>query len=91
MNRQINPNSLANLKQGGSTGRKPMPIEFKQIVENYSVKALYKVIEIIESEDTKTRDKLKAIEIILDRSLGRPTQAISLDSQIQLPTIIIRK
>jgi hypothetical protein len=78
--RQVNPNSLANLKKGGSPGRKPIPQEFKELAEKYSITALEKAIQIMQNVNEKTADRIKAIEIVLDRGIGKPLQQLDMTS-----------
>ena len=65
---------------GNPNGRKPIPQEFKELAESYSIPALKKAIEIMNDIDAKNTDRLKAIEIILDRGIGKPLQQMDLTS-----------
>ena len=67
-------------KSGNPGGRKPIPQEFKELAEKYSVTALQKVIEIMQDESNKTADRLRAIEIVLDRGIGKPLQQMDITS-----------
>lgn len=64
-------------QSGNPSGRPKIPEEFKELAKRYSVPALRKVIEIMESPNSDYKDKLKASEIIMDRAWGKSTQAIS--------------
>lgn len=66
---------------GNPSGRKPIPQEFKELAEQYSLPALKKAIEIIQDDDTRTADKLRAIEIILDRGIGKPIQTVDIGNK----------
>lgn len=54
-------------------GRKKMPKAFKELAEAHSVEALQTVISIMNDVNEKTVNRLKAAEMILNRSLGLPT------------------
>jgi hypothetical protein len=80
--RQTNPNSLANLIPGNPNGgRRAIPQEFKELAEKNSIPALEAAIAIMRNEDNKTADRLKAIEIVLERGIGKPLQSIDLESK----------
>ena len=57
-------------------GRKPMPKEFKELALAHSIDALKVCIEIMNDKKKQSKDRLKACEIILERSYGKAPQAI---------------
>lgn len=71
-------------------GRKPIPQEFKELAESYSVEALQTVIDIIKNPLTETKDKLKAIEIVMDRGIGKATQQIDahVTGEIEITVVV---
>lgn len=80
--RNVNPNSLANLIPGNPNGgRRKIPEEFKELAQKNSIPALLKAIDIMNDLNAKTADRLKAIEIVLDRGIGKPTQAIEIGNK----------
>lgn len=68
-------------KTGNPGGRPSIPQEFKDLALKYSVPALKKAIEIMQDDENKTADKLKAIELILDRGIGKPTQTLDVGNK----------
>lgn len=76
-------------QSGNPAGRKPIPQEFKELAEKYSIPALKKAIEIMERENEDTRNVLKALEIILDRGIGKPTQPIDANINGQLEFVVV--
>ena len=59
---------------GNPGGRPSQPQEFRELLEKHSTTALQKVIEILQDPKTQAKDKIRAAEIILDRTFGRPVQ-----------------
>jgi hypothetical protein len=57
-------------------GRKPMPKEFKELALAHSIDALKVCIEIMNDKKKQPKDRLKACEIVLERSFGKAPQAI---------------
>lgn len=55
-------------------GRPKIAQEIKDLALSYSAIALNKVMEMIDNPKTKDSDRIKAIEIILDRGLGKSVQ-----------------
>ena len=78
--RQTNPNSLANLKRGGSPGRKPEPPEIKKIFEIACPEAALYLVETMKDENVKTELRIRCAETIIERVLGKPQQAIDIES-----------
>lgn len=59
---------------GNPGGRPKMPDEFRELAQKNSVAALQKVIEIMNSPESKTSDILKSCELIIERVYGKPSQ-----------------
>lgn len=70
-------------------GRKPIPQAFKELAEKHSIPALQKAIEIMESDEADYKSVLKAIEIVLDRGIGKPTQPIDANINGQLEFVVV--
>lgn len=71
----------------GGPGRQALAPEIKDMLMplgKTSVDALKKVLEDPEAKDS---DKLRATEIVLDRLLGKPQQAVELDAK-NIPQVI---
>ena len=83
--RTIKETSLNNLSKPGRSnnpsGRPKQPKEFKDIIKNNTVAAINAVIGIMNDEDAKPTDRLKAAEIVIDRAYGKATQLIAGDSE----------
>jgi hypothetical protein len=62
---------------GNPSGRSKAIISFKELARSHGEEALQTVINIMRSDKAKNADKLKAVEIILNRGFGLPTIAIS--------------
>lgn len=65
---------------GNPSGRKPIPQEFKELAEKHSIPALQQAINIMQDENAKYSDRLKAVEIVLDRGIGKPQQPVDITS-----------
>lgn len=74
---------------GNPSGRKKIPQEFRDIAEKYSVTALQRAIEIMTDPKEDTRNVLRAIEIILDRGIGKPIQALDIDAKTEQTNRIV--
>ena len=74
----VREKSLANLRPGanGINGRKPVPVEFKNLVTQNTVPALMTVINIMQDSNAKNADRLKAAEMLLERAYGKAIQPI---------------
>ena len=87
----VENNEITTNRQGGITGKgfKPgqtgnpggrpkTPEAFKELARSNSMEALETAITIMKSKKTKSSDRLKAVEIVLDRSWGRPVQGFDI-------------
>jgi len=63
---------------GNPGGRPAMPEEFKELAKKHSLSALQVAIDIMLQSDNKPSDRLKAVEIVIDRAYGKPAQATEL-------------
>lgn len=61
---------------GGRPKDTPEVKQMKDLARRRSLRAIEIATEIMESPNTKDADRLKAIDIILDRAFGRPTTAV---------------
>lgn len=64
---------------GNPGGRPKMPDEFRELAQKNSIAALRKVIEIMNSPESKTSDILKSCELIIERAYGKPRQEHEVD------------
>lgn len=77
--RKVNPNSLANLKKGGSSGRKPVPQEVKEMLESACPDAIRLKINTMNDLHVDMKLRLDCASDILDRSLGKAKQTVDAD------------
>jgi hypothetical protein len=68
---------------GNPSGRKPIPQEFKDLAEEYSVVALRKVIAIINNPTSEPKDIIKGSELIISYGIGKPKQPVDVTSDDQ--------
>ncbi|ACS41665.1 DUF5681 domain-containing protein [Methylorubrum extorquens] len=66
-------------KSGNPTGRPKIPAEVRELARGATVKALSRAIELIDSADENVA--LKAVNTVLDRALGKPTQPVDGDGE----------
>lgn len=59
-----------------SPGRPVIPQEIKDMCRGYSVDAIKTAISVMLNKKAQSKDRLKAVEIILDRGYGKAAQAI---------------
>jgi hypothetical protein len=77
--RQMNPNSLANLrKDGNPKGRPKIDEALKKRIRNLTPLAV-DTLEAIMRDGGKPSDRIRAAEIILDRAWGKALQPIDAD------------
>lgn len=57
-------------------GRTKLPEEIKQMCRDLTPDAISVAARIMMDEDEKASDRLRAVEIILERAWGKPEQAI---------------
>lgn len=87
-----NNNGIKNLKpfkpgQSGNPGGRPkMDPDIKAAFEALTPVAIAKLQEIILADGTKDADRLRAIDIALDRGLGKPVQGV--DLKTDMPQVV---
>lgn len=79
----ILPNSKAGNKQlaVNQGGRPKTPERVKLAFREHSEEALNVLVSIMNDENLKAGDRIRAAEAILDRAWGKPYQAIQVDEQ----------
>jgi hypothetical protein len=63
------------------SGRPKMPDEIREAFRALAPESLEALKRIMQSEDTKDNDRIRAIEIILNRGYGTPVQSIELGNK----------
>jgi hypothetical protein len=61
---------------GGRPKETPEMKQMKEVARKRSIEAIEIAVEIMNDEKAKATDRLKAVDIILDRAWGRPTTAV---------------
>lgn len=79
-NRQVNPNSLANLKKGGP-GRKTKDPEIAKIFEVNCPDAAQFLVDTMNDENVKIDTRVKCAETIVERVLGKPQQTVDVGNK----------
>ncbi len=74
-------------QSGNPNGRPKMPEDIKRAFKEMTPIAIEKLKEIIESPNTKETDRLRAIDIVLDRGLGKPTQELQVETS-NVPQVV---
>lgn len=74
-------------QSGNPSGRPKIPEDIKQAFKDLTPKAIETLQKILDDDDAKYADKIKAAEIIMDRGYGKPTQAVDLDVN-KLPQVV---
>ena len=69
-------------------GRKELPPEIKEMCRALTPQAIEIAKRIMLDDDQKASDRLRAVEIILDRGYGKPAQAIELPPD-SVPQVVI--
>jgi len=69
-------------------GRKELPPEIKEMCRALTPQAIEIAKKIMLDDDAKHSDRLRAVEIILDRGYGKPVQAVDLDAAT-IPQVVI--
>lgn len=83
------PNSLANLKRGnpGNKGSPGRPTdEAIKLAQDYSPSGIRKLISLAKARKTKDSVRVRAIEILLNRAMGKPHQSVDLQGGVELKT-----
>jgi len=62
-------------QSGNPNGRPKEPKEFKELAKAKSLDALNVVINIMNNDEAKHSDRIKAAEMIIDRAYGKAIQA----------------
>ena len=63
-------------------GRPAVIVEVKRLAQNFTDKAVFTLVEIMEDKSAPTASRLAAANSILDRAVGRPMQA--LESKVEV-------
>ena len=71
-----------------SGGRPKMPEDLKKAFKEACPDALRVLVKIVNDEDAKHGDRIRAAEVILDRGYGKPVQAVDLDAAT-IPQVVI--
>ena len=69
-------------------GRKELPPELKEMCRALTPQAIEIAKRIMLDDEAKHSDRLRAVEIILDRGYGKPAQAIELPPD-SVPQVVI--
>lgn len=74
--------------KGNTTGgRTKMPEEMKQAFRAAAPDALRVLVRIVNDEEAKHGDRIRAAEVILDRGYGKPLQAVDVDAS-SIPQVV---
>ena len=75
--------------QPGNTGggRKKIPDEIKEAFAKATPNAIRVLISILNNDDSKDADRLRAAETILDRHLGKAVQHVDMEGQVNVISI----
>lgn len=65
-------------QSGNPNGRPKIAAEFREIAQSKTSEALATVVQIMDSEDSKDSDRLRAAELVLAYGLGKPIQSIDI-------------
>ena len=76
------------VKGNRSGGRPKMPDEMKQAFKDLTPAALAALAKIVNNEEARDADRIRAAEVILDRGWGKPTQAVDMDLS-SVPQVVI--
>lgn len=71
-----------------SGGRKELPPEIKEMCRALTPQAIEIAKRIMLDDDQKASDRLRAVEIILDRGYGKAVQAVELPPD-SIPQVVI--
>jgi len=69
-------------------GRKKLPEDLKQAFRDVCPQALETLRGILENDEARDADRIRAAEIILDRGYGKAVQAVDLDGSA-IPQVVI--
>lgn len=76
------------VKGYGGGGRPKLPEELKEAFKAAAPGALRVLVCIVNDEDARHADRIRAAEVILDRGYGKPVQAVDLDAGA-IPQVVI--
>jgi hypothetical protein len=62
------------------TGRPKIPQELRDMAKAACPEAILIAVRIMKDEEEATRDRLKAVEIVLNRGYGTPMQSVELSN-----------
>lgn len=68
-------------------GRAQLPEELKEAFQRASPRALEVLVKIVNDDEAKDADRIRAAEVIFDRGYGKPRQAVDLDAT-SIPQVI---
>ena len=74
-------------QSGNPGGLKRNPPEFKKMFEAATPDAIRLLVETVNDDAVGVSTRVKCAEIILDRSLGKPQQAVSIDAE-SIPQVV---
>jgi len=68
---------------GNPSGRKPEPQAFKELAVNNCVELLQIVIDIAKDPNASNKDRLRAVDMVLDRGLGKAVQQMDINGNAE--------
>jgi len=86
---RMNPNSLANLKKGGSPGRKAIPPDVKAMFTEATPGAVQLLIDTANNVDADLKLRIDCADKILDRALGKARQSLEADIKSEVTTVLV--
>ena len=66
-----------------------MPPDLKRSFQEAGVDSLRVLLSILQDEEARAADRIRAAEIILDRGYGRPGQSVELSGETSAAGVII--
>lgn len=74
-------------QSGNISGRASIPDDIKQAFKEASKDACEVLCKIVNDDNAKDSDRIRAAEVILDRGFGKPVQAVDLDAK-NIPQVV---
>ena len=74
-------------QSGNISGRASIPDDIKQAFKEASKDACELLCKIVNDDNAKDSDRIRAAEVILDRGWGKPVQAVDLDAK-NIPQVV---
>ena len=74
-------------KSGNPSGRPKVADEIKEAFAKATPNAIRVLISILNNDDSKDADRLRAAETILDRHLGKAVQHVDMEGQVNVISI----